>query len=114
VWGDSIAIGIFGDWITWIIGAAVSSLVLALFLHWHKLPAMITLVRPRSISGWFRTLFFACWIAFLAWSGMFGLPEGDEGAVFPSITAVVILLAFLSADEVKKSDNNGKKEGQAS
>jgi hypothetical protein len=107
VWGDSIAIGIFGDWITWIIGAALSSLVLAALLQRHKFPDRITLVRPSSILGWLRAVFFACWIAFLANCLIFGIPEGDEGAVLTSMVATVILLVFLSADEVQKSDKLG-------
>jgi hypothetical protein len=101
VWGDSIAIGIFEDWLTWIIGATVSSLALAALLKGHKLPAKITLVKPRSISAWLRTLFFACWIVILAVSVVFGIPDGDEGAVLTAIVASVILLVVLSANEVK-------------
>lgn len=102
-WGDSIAIGIFNDWLTWIIGAVISSLVLVALLKGYKFSAEIRLLRPESIYGWVRATLFALWMVFLAMCVIYGIPGGDEGAVLSSIGASVVLLFFLSADEVRSS-----------
>jgi hypothetical protein len=100
-WGDSIGIGIFGEWIAWLIGAVVSSIVLRLMLARHPLPDAIQLTRPVSRYGWVRAIFIGAWLLFLANGVFWGVPGGDEGAVFTGIMASVILLAFLSATEVR-------------
>lgn len=100
-WADSIGIGIFSASFTWIIGAAVSSLVLRQMLVRHPLPDAIQLTRPVSRYGWVRATFIGLWLLFLANSVLWGVPEGDEGSVLTGILASVILLAFLSATEVR-------------
>ena len=99
-WDDSIGIPIFFECIEWAIGLVISSRLLRLSLKWHTLPATISWVRPSTAYGWFRIALFALWIAFLIESLIFSIPDGDEGAVFTSIVATVVLLIFLSADEV--------------
>ena len=103
-WGDSIGIGIFTDWLSWVIGAAVSSLILASLLWGRKLPEKITFAKPRSTYDWLRTLFFAAWMAILVEGIAFGIPAGDEGAVLTPIVAPIILLAVLYADKAKSGD----------
>ena len=99
IWADSIAIAIFKDWVAWAIGVAITSLVLAVLLKGYKFSDRIHLLRPKSVLGWFRATLLVLWIASLAGSLIYDLPDGDEGAVLTSIIASVVLLAFLSADE---------------
>ncbi len=104
VWSDSIAVGIYKDGLTWMIGAVISSLVLAALVKGYRFSPRIRLLRPQSIYGWVRATIVALWIALLAEGVISGIPDGDEGTVLPSIVASVVLLFFLSADEVRTED----------
>lgn len=106
VWGDSIAIPVFSESLTWIAGALISSLVLAVLLIRHPLPTRIRVFRPSSAYSWTRAAFLACWIAILGLCVASGIPDGDEGMVLTAVIASVILLAFLSAREVRSTDKS--------
>jgi hypothetical protein len=108
IWGDSIGIPVISESITWIVGWMVSSLVLAVLLIRHPLPARIKLVRPRSAYSWVRAAFVVCWIAFLAVGFVLAIPDGDEGMVLTCSIASVVLLTFLSAPEVTNGDKSHK------
>jgi len=100
VWGDSIAIPVFSESLTWIVGALVSSLVRGLLIIRRPIRARIRIIRPSSAYGWIRAAFLACWIVVLGLCIASGIPDGDEGMVLASIIASVVLLAFLSAQQV--------------
>lgn len=104
VWGDSIAIPVMYESLTWIAGALISSLVLAVLLIRHPLPVSISAVRPDSACSWIRAVFLVCWIQILGFCVVSGIPDGDEGMVITSIVASVILLAFLSARKAPSID----------
>lgn len=110
VWGDSIAIPIGSECVAWIAGAVVSTLVLGALLFRHPLPIRIRLVRPGTAWSWGRTIFLWAWLALLGVCIAEGLTGGDEGMILPPLVAAVILLAFLSAPEVrfiKKESQDG-------
>lgn len=106
VWGDSIAIPVVSESITWIAGAVISSLVLAALLYRHPLPRAIRIARPHSVLGWIRAVVIGCWIAILGLCVATGIPDGDEGIVLTATAASVILLAFLSARDAATSKKN--------
>jgi len=103
-WSDSIAIPIFFESGTWVVGAGVSSIILWLLLKGQPLPAAIRLVRPASASSWRRTVFIGAWLLFLGWTAISGIIDGDEGSAFVPPIAAVILLAILSATTLSPSN----------
>jgi hypothetical protein len=105
-WGDSIAIGIFSESFTWIVGAALSSLVLGLLLIRYPLPPNIRIRRPRSVHGWLRAIFLASWLVILGVCVIEGISDGNEGMVFTGIVASVILMAFSSAQATSRPDES--------
>lgn len=101
VWGDSIAIPIFSEIIAWMIGATLSSLLLAALLRGRSLPARLAWIRPRSPWGWTRVSILLLWLLLCACSVVEGVMEGDEGMAFTSLVAGGFLLIVLSAPEIK-------------
>jgi hypothetical protein len=103
VWGDSIAIPIISEWSVWLMGAVVSSALLALLLIRHPLPPKIHILVPFSFHGWIRFIILSSWLILLAIGVVEGIPNGDEGMVLSCTLASVVLLIFLSAPEIGKN-----------
>lgn len=100
-WGDSVAIPIYQETISWIGDAIITSGILGILLIGHPLPRRIQFVIPSSILGWIRAAFLIFWLVVLCLEIIFGIPNGDEGMVLASIGASVILLVFLAAKQAR-------------
>ncbi len=100
-WGDSIAIPVVSETVTWAIGAIVSGILLALLLIRHPLPEGFELRRPTTVWGWIRTAILGLWLAVNAVCAYEGVVDGNEGMTMTSIASGGILLLFLAAKEIE-------------
>lgn len=97
VWGDSIAIGIFQDFVVWVLGFIVSSVLLAVLMVRHRFPVSVS---PRAPTGgwqWLRAIGLRLWIALLAACILPATGDGDEGMVISCTAALPVILLALSA-----------------
>ncbi len=97
VWGDSIPIGIFQDWIVWVLGFAVFTILLHVLMKRHKFPPAISLCSPQGPWGWTRTIVLWLWILLLLACILPAVRDGDEGMVLSCTGAVPVILLALSA-----------------
>ena len=101
VWGDSIGIGVFQDFVVWVVGFITSSMLLAGLMIRHRFPSKVALRMPESVWGWFRTVGLWLWVLLLVACILPSVGDGDEGMVFSCTAAMVVILLALSAPEIK-------------
>jgi len=99
IWGDSIAIGVFQDFIEWVIGFIALSIFLAVLMIRHRFPVSVALRSPDSAWGWSRTIALWLWMFLLAACILPGVGDGDEGMVLSCTAAIPVILLALSATE---------------
>lgn len=99
-WADSIAIPVFSEWVTWLFGCLLTSLVLRQFLRERSLPASPRFVKPATARAWCRTGLIGLWIALLVFLAIINIPCGDAGAELACIPAALVLLIVLMAPRV--------------
>ena len=97
IWGDSTAIGMFGDFFVWVIGFIAFSILLAVFMIRHRFSISVTLTRPTSMWGWLRTIGLWGWMALLVACILPAIGAGDEGMVLSCTAALSVILLVLSA-----------------
>ena len=97
VWGDSIAIGVFQDFIAWVLGFIAFSILLAVHMIRHRFPVSVELRGPAGGWGWFRTIGLWLWMVLLAACILPAIGGGDEGMVLSCTAAIPVILLALSA-----------------
>ena len=102
VWGDSIAIGVFQEFIVWVIGFIALSILLAVLMIRHRFPVSVALRSPDSGWGWSRTIGLWLWMFLLVACILPAVGDGDEGMVLSCTAAIPVILLALSATEQKK------------
>ena len=98
-WGDSIAIPIFSSVTTWVVGCALTTVILLLLLYGRRLPSSLEWSRPRSLWSWIRTLGVGCWILILFLLVVTSIPDGDEGMIISCGLAIPVLWLTLLAEK---------------
>lgn len=99
VWGDSIAIGVFQDFIAWGLGFIALSILLAVLMIRHQFPVSVALRSPDSGWGWLRTIGLWLWIFLLIACILPAIRDGDEGMALSCTAAIPVILLALSALE---------------
>ena len=104
VWGDSIAIGVFQDCITWVFGYIASSILLAVLMIRYRFPVSVALRIPTGGWGWLRTIGLWLWMTLLAACILPAIGDGDEGMVLSCTAAIPVILLALSAPKQRHED----------
>ncbi|MGJ8698095.1 MAG: hypothetical protein ACSHYF_17380 [Verrucomicrobiaceae bacterium] len=99
VWGDSIAIGVFQDFIAWVIGFIAFSILLAVLMIRHRFAVNVALRSPTGGWGWLRAIGLWLWMALLVACILPAIGDGDEGMVISCTAAIPVILLALSAPE---------------
>lgn len=107
-WADTIAIPIFSEIISWVIGAVISTFILLRLLKNYSLPQRFIICRPQSVRGWIRFSFISLWLVYNALSAYIGVRYGNEGEAFSCLVANSILLIMLAAIETQKPDDTSR------
>ncbi|MDB6133931.1 MAG: hypothetical protein JWM59_2174 [Verrucomicrobiales bacterium] len=102
-WGDSIGIPIVSEWIAWLAGGVVTSLILRALLSGRAVPESFRISQPAAPGGWLRSAFLWLWIAALGWLVGEGVYFGDEGMVISGFGAVAVLLRVLSSVRIPEA-----------
>jgi|GEM_PF-4097393 len=97
VGGDAIAIGIFQDFIAWVFGFVIFTVLLRVIMIRHKLPAAILLRSPQGAWAWARTITLWLWILLLLVCIYPAIGDGDEGMALSCTGAIPVILIALSA-----------------
>jgi hypothetical protein len=96
-WADSIAIPIFGDTVTLLIGALGSTALLKYLLGRRSFPLRLDFEKPASRKEWMRDIAIGLWLLILILLVGSGIVDGDIGLVFSCIVAWVMLAIVLIA-----------------
>lgn len=96
-WGDSIAIPIMSDTVTWIVGAVISSLALFALMVRYQFGTTLRPIRPIGAWAWIRAVLLGGWLLLILVCAASGIWDGDEGMVISCLGAIPLLLAVLAA-----------------
>jgi len=110
VWGDSIAIGMFQDFIAWVFGFIAFSILLLVLMIRHRFPVSVALRSPTGGWEWLRTIGLCLWILLLIACILPAIGDGDEGMVFSCTAALPVILLALSAPEQSPPKDNSSSE----
>ncbi len=97
IWGDSVAIPVISETITWIVGCIVTGILAALLMIGHHFEDSFSIRRPTGIIRWLRVVLLSLWLGAMMLCIASGVWDGDEGMVISCLGAMPLLRALISA-----------------